>query len=355
MSKLFEPYKLRDVTFRNRIGVSPMCMYSSVDGMPSDWHLPHLAARAVGGAALVIQEATAVLPEGRISPADAGLWDDAHVGPWAAVVRGVVQNGAVAGVQLAHAGRKAGTAPPWDGGRKLTVAEGGWQAKGPTTEPFPGYEAIAPAAMTEADIRAVIDAFAAAARRSLAAGYQVVEVHGAHGYLLHSFYSPLSNTRTDAWGGSFDGRTRLIREVTRAVRNAWPESLPLFVRLSTTDWADGGWTIEDSVSLAKRLKEDGADLIDCSSGGNARTHIPVAPGYQVPGAEAVRRNAGIATAAVGKITDPHQAEEIVAAGKADFVLLARELLRDPHWPLRAAKALGVPLKGLAPKQYERAW
>lgn len=352
MSSLFAPLSLRSLSFRNRIGISPMCMYSSTDGFPSDWHLVHLPARAVGGAGLVIQEATAVSPVGRISPNDAGMWSDDHVEPWARVVKLVREHGAVAGIQLAHAGTKAGTARPWDGGQKLPVDRGGWQAVGVTDRPFKPTDPPVHA-LDDAEIQQVIRQFADAAKRSLAAGYQVAEVHGAHGYLAHSFYSPLMNTRTDRWGGTFENRVRFILEVTRAVRKVWPDSLPVFVRLSCSDWADGGWTIEDSIDLARRLKAEGVDAIDCSSGGaSLSARMTIEPGYQVPFASAIRRGASMATAAVGLITSAQQAERIVADGQADVVLLGRESLRDPHWPLRTARELAVVPP--APPQYLRA-
>jgi len=352
MSPLFSPLTLRSLTLRNRLGISPMCMYSSVEGHPSDWHLVHLPARAVGGAAVVIQEATAVSAEGRISPHDAGLWSDEHVEPWTRVMRLVRQFGAIPAVQLAHAGCKAGTARPWEGGRKLASHEGGWQAIGPTSTPFrPDDPPVH--AMTEDDIARVVRCFADAARRALDAGYEIVEIHGAHGYLTHSFYSPLMNRRDDRWGGSFENRTRFPLEVVRAVRQVWPERLPLFVRLSCSDWVDGGWNINDSVALARLLKDEGADLIDCSSGGaSLKASMKVEPGYQVPFARTIRRQAGIATSAVGLITDPRHAESIVADGSADLVLVGRESLRDPHFPIRAARVLNATPP--APVQYARA-
>lgn len=352
MSRLFEPLRLRGVETRNRVFVSPMCQYSCVDGLVSDWHLAHLGARAVGGAGLVIGEATAVCPEGRISPADSGLWNDAQAEAWARVARFVRAQGAAPGLQLAHAGRKASTATPWDGGGAVPPERGGWTPLAPSALAFDAGYAL-PREMTPADINAVPAQFAAAAGRALAAGFEVIELHFAHGYLVHEFLSPLCNRRTDAYGGGFDGRARLALEIVDAVRRIWPERLPLFVRVSATDWADGGWDLPQTVELARRLKTRGVDLIDCSSGGAvAGVKIPVGPGYQVPFSEAVRREAAVATGAVGLITDPAQAEAILVEGKADAVLLARELLRDPHWPLRAARALGA--KAPWPRQYGRA-
>lgn len=352
MSQLFTPLPLRSLTLRNRLGISPMCMYSSIDGRPGDWHAVHLPARAIGGAAVIIQEATAVSPEGRISSHDAGLWTDEQVEPWSRVTRLVRQFGAIPAVQLAHAGSKAGTARPWEGGRKLSVDDGGWPAIGPTSTPFrPGDPPVR--AMTHDDIARVTRCFADAARRALDAGYEIVEIHAAHGYLLHSFYSPITNRRTDQYGGTFEGRIAFLREVVRAVRAVWPERLPLFVRISCSDWVDGGWTIADSVALARLLKTEGVDLVDCSSGGaSLHASVKVGPGYQVPFARAVRQDGGIATAAVGLITEPRQAEAIIVDGSADLVLLGRESLRDPHFPIRAARELSVPPP--VPPQYARA-
>jgi 2,4-dienoyl-CoA reductase-like NADH-dependent reductase (Old Yellow Enzyme family) len=349
---LFEPLALRGVVMKNRIVVSPMCQYSSREGFANDWHLVHLGTRAVGGAALVMTEATAVTPEGRISPADLGIWNDAHVEGLGRCTRFIREQGAAAGIQLAHAGRKASTAPPWDGGGLVTVDEGGWWPVAPSPVPFrPGDPA--PLALGPAGIAATIEAFAAAAERALAAGFQVIELHAAHGYLLHEFLSPLSNQRDDEYGGGFDNRIRLVLEVTRAVRAVWPADSPLFVRISATDWAEGGWDLEQSVELCRRLVPLGVDLVDCSSGGLVPgVRIPSGPGYQVGFAERIRREAGVLTGAVGLITSPAQADAIVAEERADVVLLARQLLRDPYWPLRAAKALGVPASW--PVQYLRA-
>ncbi len=350
---LFDPLTQRSVTLRNRVVVSPMCQYSSVEGMPNEWHHAHLGSRAVGGAALVFTEASAVTREGRISPSDAGIWNDEQAEAWAPIAGFIERNGAVPGMQLAHAGRKAGSDVPWQGGGRLAVAAGGWQPVAPSAIALePGGEP--PSALDTEGIRAVVEAFRAAAHRASDAGFGVVEIHAAHGYLLHEFLSPLSNARTDDYGGSFGNRVRLLLETAEAVRAAWPEQLPLWVRISATDWADGGWSIEESVELARLLAALGVDLIDVSSGGLVRhQQVAVAPGYQVPFAERIRREAGIATGAVGLITDPEQAEAIVASGSADVVLLARELLRDPYFPRRAARALDVELA--PPDQYRRAW
>lgn len=354
---LFSPLQLKDVVLRNRIGVSPMCQYSSDDGAPTDWHLVHLGARAVGGAGLIMTEATAVEARGRISAVDMGLWDDRQIEGHARLTRFEKQHGAAPGIQLAHAGRKASSARSWDGGKHLTTAQGGWDdIIGPSAVAFGGGQDRVPREMTEAEIRTAQQAFAAAAKRALAAGYEWLEIHSAHGYLSHSYLSPLSNRRTDRYGGSFENRARFLRETVRAVRAVWPERRPLAVRLSATDWVEGGWTIEDSVALARLLKEEGVDLVDCSSGGSVPdAKIPAAPGFQVPFAEKIRREAAIATAAVGMITEPRQADEIIRTGQADLVLLARESLRDPYWPLRAAKALGASVNGLVSKQYLRGW
>jgi 2,4-dienoyl-CoA reductase-like NADH-dependent reductase (Old Yellow Enzyme family) len=353
-SSLFSPLRLRDVTLRNRIVVSPMCEYSSPNGFATDWHLVHLGSRAVGGAGIVLTEASAVTADGRISPADLGIYLDAHVEPLARIFKFVEEHGAVPGMQLAHAGRKASTAEPWKGGGPVTVADGGWEPIwAPSAMAFrEGWQV--PRAMTAADINAVVRAFGAAARRLLEAGGKVAEIHAAHGYLLHAFLSPLSNHRDDEYGGSFDNRTRIVREVVDAVRAVWPERLPLFVRISATDWTEGGWTIEDSVALAAQLKDRGVDLIDCSSGGNVPdAQIPLGPGYQVPFAERVRRETGVMTGAVGLITDAHQAEAILQKGQADLIIMARQLLRDPYWPLHAARVLGDP--ATPPVQYLRAF
>ncbi len=350
---LFSSVRMRDVELRNRIVVSPMCEYSAVNGHPQPWHLVHLGSRAVGGAGLVFTEATAVEERGRISLADTGIYLDAHVESWRPIAKFVLEQGAVPGMQLAHAGRKASTSLPCLGGKPLKAGEGAWEAVAPSAIPFDdGYPV--PRALTIAEIDDLVKAFARAAERALAAGFQIIEVHAAHGYLLHEFLSPLSNQRADEYGGNFENRTRLALRVAQAIRNVWPERLPLFCRVSATDWKDGGWDLPQSIELAKLLKKAGVDLIDVSSGGLvARVSIPVGPGYQLPFAAAIRKEAGIATGGVGLITEPVQAEAILTNGQADLVFLAREFLRDPYWPRRAAKRLGAKLK--PPVQYERAW
>jgi 2,4-dienoyl-CoA reductase-like NADH-dependent reductase (Old Yellow Enzyme family) len=351
MSRLFTPLQLRQITFRNRIFVSPMCQYSSRDGMPTDWHLVHLGSRAVGGAALVMVEATAVTPPGRISPADSGVWSEAHGQALRRIAAFLAEQGAVPAIQLAHAGRKASTAVPWQGDQPLAPEDGGWQPIAPSAIPFSPASPV-PREMTRQDIAQTIDAFRAAARRSLDAGFQVVELHAAHGYLLHEFLSPLSNHRGDEYGGTLENRLRLPLEVAQAVRAVWPAAYPLLVRISATDWKEGGWDLPQSVVFAQKLKELGVDLIDCSSGGLVPdAKIPVAPGFQVPFAQQIKREAGIATGAVGLVTRPEQAEQIVASGQADVVLLGREFLWDPYWPLHAAHALAANVDW--PKQYVR--
>ncbi len=332
-----------------------MCQYSAEGGFANEWHMVHLGSRAVGGAALVITEATAVEARGMISPFDLGLWSDEQIEPLARIVRFIHSQGGAAGIQLAHAGRKAGTARPWDGGKPLSDDEGGWQPVGASPIPFAeGYRT--PTELTRAEICQVQTAFQKSALRALQAGFDWVEIHGAHGYLIHSFYSPISNQRVDEYGGSFENRARFALETTRAVRQVWPERLPLTIRLSCTDWVEGGWTGEDTVDLAHRLKTEGIDLIDCSSGGAVpRAPVPVGAGYQVPFAETVRREAGVATAAVGMITQPMQADEIIRNGRADLVLLGREMLRDPYWPIHAAHNLGKPEPIRIPNQYLRAF
>jgi 2,4-dienoyl-CoA reductase-like NADH-dependent reductase (Old Yellow Enzyme family) len=352
MSRLFSALTLRAVTFRNRVFVSPMCQYSSEEGFPNDWHLVHLGSRAVGGAGLVMTEATAVSPEGRISPQDLGIWSDAHVQPLQRIVTFVKAQGAAAGIQLAHAGRKASTAVPWKGGRPVMPADGGWETLAPSALSF-SSSWPSPRAMTPADLAAVKGQFIGASRRALEAGFDVVEIHAAHGYLLHQFLSPITNRRDDDYGGSFTNRVRFPLEVAQAVRAVWPDDRPMFMRISSTDWVDGGWDLSSSIGLAKQLKVMGVDLVDCSSAGLVPgAKIPAGPGFQTPAAAAIRREAGIATAAVGLITSPQQAEQIVATGLADAVLLAREFLRHPYWPLDAAMALGARLEW--PKQYARA-
>ncbi|MBO9539777.1 NADH:flavin oxidoreductase/NADH oxidase [bacterium] len=350
---LFEPWALRALEFRNRIGVSPMCQYSCEDGFANDWHLVHLGSRAIGGAGLVMVEATAVEPIGRISPQDMGLWSDAHIEPLARVARFIREHGAVAGIQLAHAGRKASTSRPWEGDGALSPAQGGWEpVVAPSAIPFEEGCPM-PVALNEAGIERVVQAFADSADWAIAAGFQLIEIHAAHGYLLHEFLSPLSNHRTDAYGGSFENRIRLLLRVVDAVRARCPEGMPLFVRISATDWADGGWDADQSVELARRLKPHGVDLIDVSSGGLVpKASIPVGPGYQVSFADRIRREAGIPTAAVGLISEPEQADAVIREGQADLVLLGRALLRDPYWPLHAAQALGHEAPW--PPQYERA-
>jgi 2,4-dienoyl-CoA reductase-like NADH-dependent reductase (Old Yellow Enzyme family) len=351
---LFAPLSIRDLRLRNRIAVSPMCQYCSTDGLVNDWHFVHLGSRAVGGAALVMTEASAIVPEGRISPKDLGIWKDDHIEGLARIAHFLAQHGAVPGMQIAHAGRKASTAEPWRGGHALEEGDGGWRPiYGPSPIPFDGKSPV-PQELTLDQIARLVECFAAAADRVLQAGFQVLELHAAHGYLLHEFLSPLANRRNDIYGGSFEGRIRLICEVAGAVRKRWPERLPLFVRLSCVDWVEGGWTLEDTVALARRLKALGVDLIDCSSGAIVPgITIPLGAGYQVPFAERVRQEAQIMTGAVGLITAPAQADTIIRSGQADLVLLARQMLRDPYWPLRAARELGQ--EAPRPNQYLRAW
>ncbi|WP_310570459.1 NADH:flavin oxidoreductase/NADH oxidase [Gemmatimonas sp.] len=354
MSALFSPLTLRSLTLRNRVGVSPMCQYSSDNGFATDWHLVHLGAFATGGAGLVITEAAAVTPEGRISPQDLGIWDDAHIPMLRRITDFCRAQGTVMGIQLAHAGRKASTRRPWEQpGGAVAVAEGGWDnVMAPSAVPFaPNYPS--PHELSLEGIAHVIASFRAAARRAFEAGFQIIELHAAHGYLLHEFLSPIANTRTDHYGGSFENRIRLTLEVTDAVRAVWPDELPLIVRISATDWAEGGWNVEESVQLATQLHARGVDLLDCSSGGlAAHQQITIGPGYQVPFARRIRAESKLPTAAVGLITDATQAEQIVADGSADMVFLARELLRNPRWPLLAAHALGASITW--PPQYERA-
>jgi 2,4-dienoyl-CoA reductase-like NADH-dependent reductase (Old Yellow Enzyme family) len=349
---LFEPLSIRDITLPSRIVVSPMCQYSCTDGFATDWHLVHLGSRAVGGASLVFTEATAVTAEGRISPQDLGLWKDAHAEPLARIARFVREQGAFPGIQLAHAGRKASTRPPWDSPPGIPESDGGWTPLAPSaiafSETYP-----APAALDENEIHAVVKAFADSAARALAAGFLVVEIHAAHGYLIHEFLSPVSNKRTDQYGGSLENRTRVLREVVSAVRGVWPENYPLFVRISATDWIEHGWDLDQSIELARQLRPLGVDVIDCSSGGIAPgIRIPVAPGYQVPFASEIRGETGILTAAVGMITEPEQAETILREGQADLIVMAREFLRQPYWPMQVAHDLEFPLSW--PVQYLRA-
>ena len=352
MSRLFSPIKIKGVELKNRLVVSPMCEYSSDDGFANDWHLVHLGSRAIGGASLVFTEATAVSPEGRISNEDLGIWKDEHIAFLKRITTFILQHDSIPGIQLAHAGRKAGFTAPWKGDRLLPLAEGGWQPVAPSAIAFSDHTAV-PEELSVEGIHKVIRDFMSATQRALDAGFRVIEIHAAHGYLLHEFLSPLSNKREDEYGGSFENRSRLLLEVVSAVKTIWPEKYPLFVRISSTDWVDGGWTIEDSVRLAGILKLLGADLIDCSSGGVIPgVTIPLTPGYQVPFAEKIRREAGIPTGAVGLITHATQAESILENGQADIILMAREFLRDPYFPLRAASELGIDVKW--PDQYLRA-
>ncbi|HEX6832452.1 MAG TPA: NADH:flavin oxidoreductase/NADH oxidase [Rudaea sp.] len=350
---LFDPYPIGDVTLRNRIVVSPMCEYSAVDGVPNDWHLVHLGSRAVGGAGLVLTEATSVSPEGRISPADTGLWNDKQQAAWARIAAFVRGQGAAFGIQLAHAGRKASTEVPWRGGKAVAAQDGAWTPVAPSAIAFDDDYPM-PAALDDAGVQKVIVDFATSARRAREAGFDVIEIHAAHGYLLHEFLSPLANERGDRYDGSLENRARLLRQVVAAVRDEWPAPRALIVRVSATDWVEGGWDIDECVQLARWLKDDGVDLIDCSSGGlSPKARIAAEPGYQVPFAARIRREAGIATGAVGLITSAQQAQDILARGDADLVIMAREFLRDPYFPRRAAKELGVPIA--VPKQYLRAW
>ncbi|WP_343724724.1 NADH:flavin oxidoreductase/NADH oxidase [Herbaspirillum huttiense] len=352
-SQLFSPLTLRGVTLPNRIAVSPMCQYSAEDGFVNDWHLVHLGSRAVGGAGLVIMEATAVVPEGRITSADLGIWKDEHIAPLRRITRFIEQQGAVPGIQLAHAGRKASALRPWDGpAGSVPVAEGGWLPQAPSALPF-DTTYTEPYALTVAEIASLVQAFADAARRALAAGFKVIELHGAHGYLGHQFLSPLSNKRTDQYGGSFENRIRFLLETVQATRAVWPAELPLLVRLSATDWTEGGWNADDTVALSARLRDMGVDLVDVSTGGNLPSAaIPVGPGYQTGFAARVKSETGIATGTVGMITEAIQAEHVLRTGQADLVLLARELLRDPYWPLHAAQQLREDVAW--PPQYVRA-
>jgi 2,4-dienoyl-CoA reductase-like NADH-dependent reductase (Old Yellow Enzyme family) len=352
MSQLFSTLKLRELTFRNRIFVSPMCQYSSIDGLPTDWHLVHLGSRAVGGAGLVMVEATAVSPEGRISPDDSGIWSDAHAEAFVPIARFIREQGAVAGIQLAHAGRKASTNRPWLGGGPLGPENRGWQPLAPSPLPFTPEHPM-PREITAADLDAIRRQFVNAAKRAKVSGFQVIEIHMAHGYLLHQFLSPISNHRKDEYGGSLENRMRFPLSVAGAVRECWPKDLPVFVRISATDWVEGGWDLEQSVELCRRLKDVGIDLIDCSSGGTVHNAvIPLGPGYQTPFATAIKKDVGIPSGTVGFITDPAQAEHIIATGLADAVVLAREMLRNPYWPMHAAKALRVDFPW--PVQYLRA-
>lgn len=352
MSLLFSPLQIKTVTLKNRIVVSPMCQYSSEDGFASDWHLVHLGSRAIGGAALIIQEASAVSPEGRISAGDLGIWKDEHISYLQKITTFIHEHDSIAGIQLAHAGRKASCSPPWEGSKQLSTGAGSWETVAPSTIPFHKADVV-PVALDLEGIKKVIADFKAATIRSLTAGYKVIEIHAAHGYLIHQFLSPLSNLRTDDYGGSFENRMRLLLEILESVQEVWPAENPLFVRISATDWAEGGWNADEAVQLAALLKNKGVDLIDCSSGGlTEKQQIPVFPGYQVEFAERIKKETGIATGAVGLITEAAQSEEILEKGQADLIFLARELLRDPYFPLHAAHELGDDVKW--PDQYDRA-
>ena len=351
-SKLFSPLSIKSITLKNRIAISPMCQYSATDGFANDWHLVHLGSRASGGAGLIIQEATSVSPEGRISPEDLGLWKNEHIEKLKQITQFIISQNAVPGIQLAHAGRKASAASPWNGGRKVANDNGGWDTVAPSAIAYHDNE-TAPIALDKIGIQKVISDFKSATKRAVKAGYQVLEIHGAHGYLLHQFMSPLSNLRTDEYGGSFENRIRLTLEVVAAVQSQWPENLPLFIRISATDWAEGGWNLEESIELSKILKEKGVDLIDVSSGGAvSHQQIPLGPNYQVPFAQSIKKESGILTGAVGLITDANQAEEIVTSGKADLVFFARESLRNPNLGLTFAHDLEADVQW--PKQYDRA-
>ena len=353
MSKLFTPLKIRNVELKNRIAVSPMCQYSSINGVPTDWHLVHLGSRAVGGAGLIFTEATAVSPEGRISPDDAGIWNEEQANAYRRITSFIKSQNAVPGIQLAHAGRKASTYSPWKGRGEVAVENGGWKTLAPSpipfTENFPH-----PKEMSKEDIKLVIDQFIKAAMRSIDAGFEVIELHFAHGYLVHEFYSPISNQRKDKYGGTLENRCKLAIEIAKSVRKIIPDETPLFVRISSTDWTDNGWDIDQSIQLANWLKDVGVDLIDCSSGGNVpNAKIPLEPGYQIPFSERIKKETGLLTGGVGLITDAEQAEEIINSEKASIVLLARQMLRDPYWALHSAKKLNVDLEDF-PKQYLRS-
>lgn len=360
MTNLFDELKIKDITLRNRIAVSPMCQYSSNDGLANDWHIVHIGSRAVGGFGLIICEATSVSPEGRISPADAGIWSDEHIEPLTRINKFIHENGSVAGIQLAHAGRKASTAAPWERYKSkgtLKSEEGGWDnILGASPIPFNSLHAT-PKEMTIEDIKQVTQSFKEATVRSVEAGYKWLEIHAAHGYLLNTFLSPLANQRTDNYGGSFENRTRLLKEVISEIKSVWPEKYPLTVRISASDWAENGWTIEDSVKLSRTLKNDyEIDLIDCSSGGMVDyAKIKAEPNYQVGFAEQIKKETGILTGAVGLITEPEQADKIISNGQADLVFLAREALREPYWPIKAAQQLNYDFKNLIAKQYERSY
>ena len=353
MSKLFTPVKIRNIELKNRIAVSPMCQYSSIDGVPNDWHLVHLGSRAVGGAGLILTEATAVSPEGRISPDDLGIWNDEQMNAYKRITSFIKSQNSVPGIQLAHAGRKASTYSPWKGNGEVTIEKGGWKTFAPSPVPF-SENFPYPKEMSEDDIKLVTDQFIQSAKRSIDAGFKVIELHFAHGYLVHEFYSPISNQRKDSYGGTLENRCRFAIEITKSVRQVIPEGTPLFTRISSIDWVEGGWDIDQSVQLVKWLKEVGADLIDCSSGGNVpKAKIPTAPSYQIPFSERIKKETKILTGGVGLITTAEQAEQIIKTEQADLVLLAREMLRDPYWALHAAKKLNVDLENF-PKQYLRA-
>ncbi len=352
MSKLFSPLTIKNITLKNRIAISPMCQYTAVDGFANDWHLVHYGSRAIGGASLIIQEATAVSPEGRISPGDLGLYKEEHIGKLRNITDFIHQQGAVAGIQLAHAGRKAGCAVAWKGGRQLNPNEGGWTTVAPSAIAF-NPDDTAPQALDKEGISKVITDFKTAAERALLSGYKLIEIHAAHGYLIHQFLSPLSNHRTDNYGGTFENRVRLLLEIVRAIHTVWPHNLPLFVRISATDWVEGGWDVGEAVKLCSLLKSEGVDLIDCSSGGMVPyAKIPLGPGYQVPFAERIKRETAILTGAVGLITDAEQAEEVIENEQADLIFIARASLRDPHFGLHAAQILGDDIEW--PLQYLRA-
>jgi len=352
-SLLFSPLTIKKITLKNRIVISPMCQYSAIDGFANDWHLVHLGSRASGGVGLIIQEATAVSPEARISPSDLGIWKDEHIEKLKTINAFIISQNAIPGIQLAHAGRKASVSAPWEGNKKLDFAQGGWQTVSASNIPYHDDEPFLPEALDQNGIQKVVSDFKAATKRAVQAGYQVMEIHGAHGYLLHQFLSPLTNVRTDEYGGSFENRIRFTLEIVEAVQSEWPSNLPLFVRISATDWAEGGWNPEESVQLSKILKEKGVDLIDVSSGGLvSHQKIPVGPGYQVAFAEQIKKEANIPTGAVGLITEAKQAEAILENAQADLVLFARASLRNPNLPLDFAKELHDDIQW--PKQYERA-
>lgn len=352
MAELFTPLQIKSITLKNRLVVSPMCQYSSLDGFSGEWHLVHLGSRAIGGAALVFTEATAVTPEGRISPSDLGIWKDEHIENLKRITTFIESHGAVPGIQLAHAGRKSSQETPWKGSTSIPIAEGGWETLAPSAIPFREGDPV-PKELTKDEIKELVQKFKEAAERAFKSGFKVLELHGAHGYLIHEFLSPISNTRKDNYGGSFENRTRFLKEIIKAVRKVWPTELPLFVRLSATEYAEGGWTEKDSIALAKIMKELDVDLLDCSTGGNVHgLRIDIKPMYQTQFAESIKKESGIKTGAVGLITTAKEAESIILEGKADLVFMAREFLRDPYFPLRAAQELSVDIDW--PDQYVRA-